>query len=114
PGGNAHDPGTKPSPTLHGSSCTDRGLPRLGAASGGILCTAGASARRRRSKGVEARFRKRYQVRGGAGATGLRAPKPERARMRGRSEEHTSELQSREKLVCRLLLEKKKQQKTEW
>src|SRR5690606_41160801 len=28
-----------------------------------------------------------------------------------RSEEHTSELQSREKLVCRLLLEKKKQQR---
>src|SRR5690606_40822041 len=28
-----------------------------------------------------------------------------------RSEEHTSELQSRENLVCRLLLEKKKQQK---
>src|SRR5690606_40139601 len=27
----------------------------------------------------------------------------------GRSEEHTSELQSREKLVCRLLLEKKQQ-----
>src|SRR5690606_40644149 len=36
-----------------------------------------------------------------------------RARMRRdevRSEEHTSELQSREKLVCRLLLEKKKPQ----
>src|SRR5690606_40916603 len=29
-------------------------------------------------------------------------------RIRRRSEEHTSELQSREKLVCRLLLEKKK------
>src|SRR5690606_42093012 len=29
-----------------------------------------------------------------------------------RSEEHTSELQSRENLVCRLLLEKKKQTKT--
>src|SRR5690606_41459644 len=29
-------------------------------------------------------------------------------RRRGRSEEHTSELQSRENLVCRLLLEKKK------
>src|SRR5690606_40115029 len=29
-------------------------------------------------------------------------------RKRRRSEEHTSELQSREKLVCRLLLEKKK------
>src|SRR5690606_41687523 len=30
------------------------------------------------------------------------------ARGRARSEEHTSELQSRENLVCRLLLEKKK------
>src|SRR5690625_5374323 len=30
-----------------------------------------------------------------------------------RSEEHTSELQSRGHLVCRLLLEKKKKQKTE-
>src|SRR5690606_41391318 len=29
-----------------------------------------------------------------------------------RSEEHTSELQSRENLVCRLLLEKKKKEKT--
>src|SRR5690606_19403262 len=35
--------------------------------------------------------------------------KADKARTRGsRSEEHTSELQSREKLVCRLLLEKKK------
>src|SRR3712207_8655080 len=31
---------------------------------------------------------------------------------RGRSEEHTSELQSRQYLVCRLLLEKKKQYPT--
>src|SRR2546422_7531223 len=31
----------------------------------------------------------------------------------GRSEEHTSELQSRLHLVCRLLLEKKKKKKTE-
>src|SRR3712207_8498420 len=30
----------------------------------------------------------------------------------GRSEEHTSELQSRQYLVCRLLLEKKKQNNT--
>src|SRR5207302_5995799 len=30
-----------------------------------------------------------------------------------RSEEHTSELQSRENLVCRLLLEKKKKNKTQ-
>src|SRR2546422_6864617 len=32
--------------------------------------------------------------------------------VQGRSEEHTSELQSRLHLVCRLLLEKKKKQKT--
>src|SRR5690606_39466922 len=43
-----------------------------------------------------------------------RRPRPNRraqrwrSRRRGRSEEHTSELQSRENLVCRLLLEKKK------
>src|SRR5690606_41150417 len=42
-------------------------------------------------------------------------PRAVRARQDGhlqrpRSEEHTSELQSREKLVCRLLLEKKKRE----
>src|SRR2546422_5979351 len=36
----------------------------------------------------------------------------ERRQLRGRSEEHTSELQSRLHLVCRLLLEKKKDQLT--
>src|SRR5437868_15282655 len=35
-------------------------------------------------------------------------PEPRGARHAGRSEEHTSELQSRFDLVCRLLLEKKK------
>src|SRR5688572_31883352 len=35
-------------------------------------------------------------------------PRPERASRGGRSEEHTSELQSQSNLVCRLLLEKKK------
>src|SRR3712207_8919221 len=44
------------------------------------------------------------------------APVHERAgvrghRLRARSEEHTSELQSRQYLVCRLLLEKKKTNK---
>src|SRR5690625_3266498 len=37
----------------------------------------------------------------------------EQKKIRERSEEHTSELQSRGHLVCRLLLEKKKQLKTE-
>src|SRR5205809_6115340 len=36
---------------------------------------------------------------------------PDRRRRRSRSEEHTSELQSRLHLVCRLLLEKKKKKK---
>src|SRR5690349_23497949 len=35
-------------------------------------------------------------------------PHPDAAAQSGRSEEHTSELQSRRDLVCRLLLEKKK------
>src|SRR5438477_10990002 len=38
-----------------------------------------------------------------------RAPPPPRRRRTARSEEHTSELQSHVNLVCRLLLEKKKQ-----
>src|SRR5690606_41987089 len=45
----------------------------------------------------------------GAAASGDRRDRLSALRARGgqRSEEHTSELQSREKLVCRLLLEKK-------
>src|SRR3712207_8364082 len=48
---------------------------------------------------------------GGAPAAGLLPHPSERPRAAGgagRSEEHTSELQSRQYLVCRLLLEKKK------
>src|SRR5688572_32177692 len=41
-------------------------------------------------------------------ASGALGAAKERARARGRSEEHTSELQSQSNLVCRLLLEKKK------
>src|SRR2546427_1020430 len=37
---------------------------------------------------------------------------PKLRRWRGRSEEHTSELQSQSNLVCRLLLEKKKKKNT--
>src|SRR5690606_41918365 len=41
-------------------------------------------------------------------STSLRSARRPRSRLCFRSEEHTSELQSRENLVCRLLLEKKK------
>src|SRR2546427_1635936 len=37
------------------------------------------------------------------------SPSPRRQHRYGRSEEHTSELQSQSNLVCRLLLEKKKE-----
>src|SRR3712207_8482084 len=52
-------------------------------------------------------------ARADAAAQGARLARAARARARavrarGRSEEHTSELQSRQYLVCRLLLEKKK------
>src|SRR3712207_8420700 len=51
---------------------------------------------------------RRQQV-GGELHAGERAAGDTRQRLRGeRSEEHTSELQSRQYLVCRLLLEKKK------
>src|SRR5437899_6681627 len=44
----------------------------------------------------------------GAHAAGRARRRQEGPRFRGRSEEHTSELQSLRQLVCRLLLEKKK------
>src|SRR5256884_6322110 len=42
-----------------------------------------------------------------------RAPRGALSGLRPRSEEHTSELQSRLHLVCRLLLEKKKEKRTD-
>src|SRR3712207_7075334 len=52
----------------------------------------------------------RGAVRDPRGAGAARAALPGGARRR--SEEHTSELQSRQYLVCRLLLEKKKQSRS--
>src|SRR5947209_8802593 len=46
--------------------------------------------------------------RGLCGAEDRQPQRADRPRRRPRSEEHTSELQSRQYLVCRLLLEKKK------
>src|SRR3712207_8431922 len=70
---------------------------------------------RSRGRGPHGRPRRGGDERGLAGrraADGARRDRAgagRRARLRGRrSEEHTSELQSRQYLVCRLLLEKKK------
>src|SRR2546421_874294 len=54
-------------------------------------------------------FRSRRPVRhrGDAARTRWSRRRQRAARRRGRSEEHTSELQSRSDIVCRLLLEKK-------
>src|SRR5690349_23092154 len=62
------------------------------------------------------RHRRHRRRRGGRGAArrwralvrAARPPLPHAAVRRERSEEHTSELQSRRDIVCRLLLEKKK------
>src|SRR3989442_11859691 len=51
----------------------------------------------------------RKSLRAGQGGRGVRVRCPPRPPCPARSEEHTSELQSRPHLVCRLLLEKKKQ-----
>src|SRR3712207_8844064 len=61
----------------------------------------GATRRPGRSATTGIRRRPSWGTRGGCCAS----------RRRTRSEEHTSELQSRQYLVCRLLLEKKKQNK---
>src|SRR2546422_8228472 len=58
-------------------------------------------------EGVDARPR---AVRNPVGRLGVRSDRS--GRVQDRSEEHTSELQSRLHLVCRLLLEKKKKKHT--
>src|SRR5690606_41775240 len=64
-----------------------------------------------RASWTHCRHRRRDEPRASAGGAQSRWQGEPwcRQRRRGRSEEHTSELQSRENLVCRLLLEKKKQ-----
>src|SRR3712207_8402926 len=69
------------------------------------LSLGAGGARRGTARGQADGWRSRtaHQGRGHGGAA--------RSDQGGRSEEHTSELQSRQYLVCRLLLEKKKQEK---
>src|SRR5690606_41311816 len=77
----------------------------------GPAAPAGAPAQRR-GRGGRRRRAAGPPVRDRAQLAGRPARGPDRGPWRGpwpgRSEEHTSELQSRENLVCRLLLEKKK------
>src|SRR3712207_6931215 len=61
----------------------------------------------RRAGGSRSRAETRARARERRAATGG-VCQPARSRHALRSEEHTSELQSRQYLVCRLLLEKKK------
>src|SRR2546429_6424274 len=64
-----------------------------------------------RSRQSESRLRKRRPRPCAPPAAMLRAPPARFQFQQSRSEEHTSELQSRLHLVCRLLLEKKKKDK---
>src|SRR5947209_13033128 len=66
-------------------------------ASGGDLLLGAVEVEDHCARAAEEREEQPQRDRGGDGEMGL-----------GRSEEHTSELQSRQYLVCRLLLEKKK------
>src|SRR2546425_6465204 len=77
--------------------------------------TAGSAGPRRRNAQLRWAMRgqdplKEQRVPGSAGLLGDRTPEPQakRSSVSLRSEEHTSELQSLAFLVCRLLLEKKK------
>src|SRR5206468_12759676 len=54
---------------------------------------------------------KNFWIAGGGTYTGEKAQRTANPKFLSRSEEHTSELQSRSDLVCRLLLEKKKKKK---
>src|SRR5207302_4256075 len=63
---------------------------------------------RSRAAGAPAGTRGSGPLAAAAGAGAPEAPSFSRSVLSRRSEEHTSELQSRENLVCRLLLEKKK------
>src|SRR3712207_8446565 len=70
---------------------------------------------RRRGAGRDARRadapqRRRVHRRAGRGGGGVQRAAHRPRAPAARSEEHTSELQSRQYLVCRLLLEKKKKQ----
>src|SRR5690242_21328840 len=62
------------------------------------------------ARGAHRQGAARWRPRGAGRGVPRRAALPVALR-RGRSEEHTSELQSHVNLVCRLLLEKKKQKK---
>src|SRR2546422_2876820 len=77
-----------------------RGRARVGSDSGGGVRPGGAR-----------RLRADRLARRGRRARAPRGPRAGRLARDPRSEEHTSELQSRLHLVCRLLLEKKKKKK---
>src|SRR3712207_7674311 len=91
-----------PRSTLFPYTTLFRSAPGHGAAPVGDGADGPGRRRRRRGRPAAAGPRGR----GVAGGGHLRAPGG--ADARPRSEEHTSELQSRQYLVCRLLLEKKK------
>src|SRR5205814_5335811 len=76
-----------------------------------LLVRGGLARAARRAPARLARPRRRPLGRARTNVAGRRAAPPH-GRLRLRSEEHTSELQSLRHLVCRLLLEKKKKKKT--
>src|SRR3712207_7281480 len=71
------------------------------------ICTAGPSAARRQARAADPSAPDHRTPHGAVQDAGASLLCYRRGRHERRSEEHTSELQSRQYLVCRLLLEKK-------
>src|SRR3712207_8411064 len=93
-----------PRSTLFPYTTLFRSLPEDHLAGPGVV----AGGRDDHGSGAAARAVRVHRLRGRQEAHGAGAGEPARRRADRRSEEHTSELQSRQYLVCRLLLEKKK------
>src|SRR3712207_7356303 len=91
-----------PSSTLCPYATLFRSPPVLGRAAGGVRVLVGEGD----LQVAERHAAQRREVERAAVEPREHAPAPERLRALGRSEEHTSELQTRQYLVCRLLLEK--------
>src|SRR5262249_57754680 len=99
----------RPGPHRYLHSFPTRRSSDLGSATPGFHAPRGNSSRDAPRRGTGPRERLSPSARGAAATRSVAKSVPTQSVGTRRSEEHTSELQSLTNLVCRLLLEKKKQ-----